>query len=188
MAYVIVQSLKNWLLITAIFIICQAFGAVHKVRHAIFGQFLHPLPSVTLRHTPRDPPESTSHILDHTRFLLGLVQKTLTKVPCTNSLSIVCGDFCLEFCLLSGRFCPRGAFCPFPLLSECMCYNRKLNVTWNFMFHMYDKNLYKSDVTCSWPLPLSQTVTPSRTPFPLERDVLYGRPLTAIFIICKAFG
>ena len=26
------------------------------------------------------------------------------------------------------------------------------------------------------PLPLSQTVTPSRTPFPLERDVLYGQP------------
>src|SRR6218665_1501640 len=30
------------------------------------------------------------------------------------------------------------------------------------------------------PLPLSQTVTPSRTP--LERDVLYGRPLNKIFI------
>ena len=27
------------------------------------------------------------------------------------------------------------------------------------------------------PLPLLQTVTPSRTP-PLERDVLYGRPLS----------
>src|SRR6218665_3278528 len=27
------------------------------------------------------------------------------------------------------------------------------------------------------PFPLSQTVTPSRTPYPLERDVLYGRPL-----------
>ena len=27
------------------------------------------------------------------------------------------------------------------------------------------------------PLPLSQTVTPSRTPSPLEPDVLYGRPL-----------
>jgi len=26
------------------------------------------------------------------------------------------------------------------------------------------------------PLPLSQTVTPSRTPTLLERDVLYGRP------------
>ena len=36
---------------------------------------------------------------------------------------------------------------------------------------------YKRDVTCSLPLPLSQTVTPSRTPSPLERDVLYGRPL-----------
>jgi len=29
---------------------------------------------------------------------------------------------------------------------------------------MYDKNLYKRDVTCSWPPPLSQIVTPSRTP------------------------
>jgi|SRR6218665_2348539 len=29
------------------------------------------------------------------------------------------------------------------------------------------------------PLPLSQTVTPSRTPSPFERDVLYGQPLTS---------
>ena len=36
---------------------------------------------------------------------------------------------------------------------------------------------FKCDVTCSWTLlPLSQTVTLSRTPYPLERDVLYGRP------------
>jgi len=34
------------------------------------------------------------------------------------------------------------------------------------MFHMYDKNLYKRDVTCSWPPPLSQTITPSRNPSP----------------------
>jgi len=33
----------------------------------------------------------------------------------------------------------------------------------------------KCDVTCSWTLPLSQTVTSSR--ITLERDVLYGRPL-----------
>jgi len=30
------------------------------------------------------------------------------------------------------------------------------------------------------PLPLSQTVTPSRTPYSLERDVLYGRPLVPL--------
>ena len=30
---------------------------------------------------------------------------------------------------------------------------------------------------------LSQTVTPSRTPSPLERDVLYGRPLSLSIII-----
>ena len=37
-----------------------------------------------LRHTSRTP-----------RFLVGLVQKTRTKAPCTNSLSIVRGGFCL---------------------------------------------------------------------------------------------
>src|SRR6218665_2963837 len=37
---------------------------------------------------------------------------------------------------------------------------------------------YKCDVTCPLPpLPLSQTVTPSRTPSPLEPDVVDGRPL-----------
>src|SRR6218665_3707607 len=41
----------------------------------------------------------------------------------------------------------RGGFCPFPLLSEYICYNRKLKVTLNFPFHMYDKNIYKRDVT-----------------------------------------
>jgi len=47
------------------------------------------------------------------------------------------------------------------------------------MFHMYDKKIDKCDVTCSLPPPLSQTVTPSRTPSPHERDVLYERPLSA---------
>src|SRR6218665_3607166 len=32
------------------------------------------------------------------------------------------------------------------------------------------------------PSPLSQTVTPSRTPSPIERDVLYGRPTIHIYI------
>jgi len=51
------------------------------------------------RLTFRDPPESTSHISDPLpRFLVGLVQKTRTKAPCTNSLSIVCGVFVRGFC------------------------------------------------------------------------------------------
>src|SRR6218665_4065138 len=40
--------------------------------------------------------------------------------------------------LLSGRFCP-GWFLSIPLLSEYICYNRKLKITLNFMFHMYDQ-------------------------------------------------
>ena len=68
------------------------YGAVHKVRHAIFGQFLPLSPCHTSSHIP-EPPESTSHISDP-RFLLGLVQKTRTKAPCTNSVWIFRGVFC----------------------------------------------------------------------------------------------
>ena len=72
------------------------FGAVHKVRQAIFGQFWPPLP-VTLCHTSRDPtPKSSSHIWDPP-FLVGHLQKTRTKAPCTNSFSIVRGGFCPGF-------------------------------------------------------------------------------------------
>src|SRR6218665_1181294 len=38
------------------------------------------------------------------------------------------------------------------------------------------KNCISVTSHAPYPLPLSQTVTP-RTPSPLERDVLYGRPL-----------
>src|SRR6218665_1895419 len=70
-------------------------GAVHKVRHAILANFDPPSPCHTLSHIPR-PPKSMSHISDYPslRFLVGLVQKTLTKAPCTNYLSIVRGGFC----------------------------------------------------------------------------------------------
>jgi len=70
-----------------------SFGAVHKVRHAIFVQFWPPLPSVTFCHTSRDPPKYVTH-LGPPRFLAGLVQKTRTKAPCTNSLWIVREGFC----------------------------------------------------------------------------------------------
>src|SRR6218665_1732483 len=69
-----------------------------------------PPPPVTLCHTSWDPPESTSHISDPLpRFLVGLVQKSRTKVPCTNSISIVRGGFCPGG--LSGLFFVRSPFC-----------------------------------------------------------------------------
>src|SRR6218665_3686817 len=67
--------------------------------------------------------------------------------------------------VLSGRFV-RVGFCPFPLLSQYICYNRKLNITLNFMFHMYDKNFYKRDVT--W----------SSSPLPVTNCHTYSDPLT----------
>src|SRR6218665_1384383 len=90
------------------------------------AKFDHPLNPVTLCHTSRDPPESTSHISDPLDFPIfsrptGLVQKSRTKVPCTNSISIVRRGFC------PGGFVGVG-FCPFPLLSQYICYNRKLNI------------------------------------------------------------
>src|SRR6218665_2160214 len=81
-----------------------------------------PPPPVTLCHTSRDLPPKVRHTSRTPRFLVGLVQKSWTKVLCTNSISIVRGGFC------SGIFV-RVGFCPFPLLSQYICYNRKLNIT-----------------------------------------------------------
>src|SRR6218665_2537547 len=90
-------------------------GAVHKVRHAIFGKFSPP--PLSHFHTSREPPKSTSQIPGTPRFLEGLVQKTRTKAPlykfCLNcsreflSGGFVRGVFCLEGFV-------RGGFCPFP--------------------------------------------------------------------------
>src|SRR6218665_2160235 len=65
-----------------------------------------------------------------------------------------------------------------PVLSEYVCYIRKLNITLNFMFRMYDNFFYKCDVTCSLPpSPCHKLLHHLGPPPPLERDVLYGRPL-----------
>src|SRR6218665_2101079 len=52
-----------------------------------------PPPSVTLCYTSRDPPKVRHTSRTPPQFLVGLVQKTWTKAPCTNSLLIVCGVF-----------------------------------------------------------------------------------------------
>src|SRR6218665_2755842 len=90
-----------------------------------------------------------------------------------------------EFCLSSGRFLSgvfwpgffclegfvRGGFCSSPLLSEFIRYNRKLNIIHNFRFHMYGKYNLKSVTSHALlPFPLSQTITSSLPPTPLERD------------------
>src|SRR6218665_366412 len=61
-------------------------GAVHKLRHTSFGQFC---PPVTLCHTSRDHSPKVRHTSRTPPFLVGLVQKSWTKVPCTNYISIV---------------------------------------------------------------------------------------------------
>src|SRR6218665_1950931 len=72
---------------------------------------------------------------------------------------------------------------------QYICYNRKLDITLNFMFPMYDKKMYKCDVTCSLPPPLSQTVTPPRTPSPprawrtLWTDPYYYLKYTSFFLV-----
>jgi len=140
-----------------------------------FWSNLTPLLPVTLCYTSRDPPK-VRHTSRTPRFL---VQKTRTKDPVQILSQLFVGAYVRGFC--QGVFCLEGfvlgGFCPFPLLSEYICYNRKLKIILNFMFHMYDKFFISVTSHALDPLPLSQTVTLSRTPSPLERDVLYGRPL-----------
>ena len=85
----------------------EILGAVHKVRHAIFGQFRPPPLSHFVTH-PGTPQKYVTH-LGPPRFLVGLVQKTQTKAPCTNSLSIVRGGFC------------RGAFVKGSFVFKVLC-------------------------------------------------------------------
>src|SRR6218665_2049663 len=92
------------------------------------------------------------------------------------------GVFVRGFCLLSGRFCP-GWFLPVPVLSEYICYVRKLNITLNFMFRMYDKKMYKCDVTCSLPPPVTNCHTFS-DPSPSSVTYFMDGPYAAhLFII-----
>src|SRR6218665_2374301 len=86
-----------------------------------------PLPPVTLCHTSRAPTKVRHTSRTPPGFVVFLVQKSRTKVPGTNSISIVCGGFCPG--VLSGLFFVRSPFC-----HNTFCYNRKLNIT--FKFHV----------------------------------------------------
>src|SRR6218665_493344 len=122
-------------------------------------------PPVTLCHTSRDPPK-VRYTSRTPRLLVGLVQKPdkcpLYKFSLNCSRGFCSGDF------VRGVFCLEGFvwgdFYPFHLLSEYTCYDRKLNITLNFMFHMYNKKFISVTSHALYPLPRSQTVKPSRTP------------------------
>src|SRR6218665_2925851 len=77
---------------------------------------------------PGTPPKKYVTHLGPPKFLVGLVQKTLTKAPCTNSLSIVRGGFCPRILSLVWKVLSEVLLSVL-LISECMCYNRKLNIT-----------------------------------------------------------
>jgi len=93
-------------------------------------------PCHTLSQFP-GPPKSTSHISDpHPIF-----SRPRTKYPDKSPLykfSLNCSrDFVwgvLSGGLLSGRFCPEW-FLSVPLLSQYICYNRKLNIM-HLKFHV----------------------------------------------------
>src|SRR6218665_572310 len=102
--------------------------------------FLANFDPLTLCHTSRDPRKYVTH--------LGppIFSRPRAKIPDKSSL--------YKFSLNCSRRFSSGGLCPdwflsVPLLSQYICYNRKLNITLIFMFHMYDKIFYKRDVTCS---------------------------------------
>src|SRR6218665_2199585 len=91
-----------------------------------------------------------SHILDPTIFSSTCMHTHMSlQGVCVSSrgflFGVCLGVFCLEGFV-------RGGFCPSPFLSEYIHFNRKLNITFNFRFHMYGIFL-KFDVTCSWTTP-----------------------------------
>src|SRR6218665_3555476 len=121
-----------------------------------FWPILPPLLPVTLCHTSRDPPK-----VRHTSRTPPIFRRPSTKIPDKSPLYKFYLNCLRRF--LSGGFVWVG-FCPFPLLSQYICYNRKLNITLNFMFLMHDKNLYKRDVTCFPPLPSATNCHPFSAP------------------------
>src|SRR6218665_2465822 len=114
-----------------IWLALRYMGPSIKYVTLFLANFGPPPPCHTLSHIP-GAPQKVRHTSRTPRFLVGLVQKNQDKSP-QYKFSLNCSRG-----LLSGGFCPgvfclegfvRGGFCPYPLLSEYICYNRKLKIT-----------------------------------------------------------
>src|SRR6218665_1926971 len=94
------------------------------------GNF-YPLPLSHFVTHPRTPRKYVTHLGPLPRCLVGLVQKLGQKLLVQILSQLFARAFVRGFC--QGVFCLEdfvwGGFCLFHLLSEYICYNRKLNIT-----------------------------------------------------------
>src|SRR6218665_643993 len=112
-----------------------------------------------------------SHISDPPIFSSTCIHTCLYR-----GFVLVRGGFCSGFVwVLCLEGFVRGGFCPVrPLLSEYIHYNRKLNTTFKFRFHMYEYFKSVTSHALGPPLPPVTNCHTFSDPFPLEPDVLYG--------------
>src|SRR6218665_3299238 len=92
-----------------------------------FWPILTPSPLSHFVTNPGTPPK-VRHTSRTPRFLVGLVQKSRTKVPCTNSISIVRRGFCPG--VLSGLVFVRSPSVTIHLLQQKVKYHFKFHVSY----------------------------------------------------------
>src|SRR6218665_2950028 len=140
-------------------------GAVHNVRHAILANFDPPSPCHTLSHIPRPPKVRHTSRTTPPPIFSRPSTKTLTKAPCTNSLSIVRGVF--VFCL---EGFVRSPSLRMHVLQQKVKHHLKFHVSYYII-----KEFISVTSHALYPPSVTNCHTFS-DPIPLERDVLYGRP------------
>src|SRR6218665_3784849 len=97
----------------------------------------------------------------------------LYREVCFSSLGFLSGGFVRGFFVWKVLF--GLVFVRPPLLSEYISYNRRLNITFNFRFHMYEKNLKSVRSHALGPPPLCHKLSHLLGP-PSSVMYFYGRP------------
>src|SRR6218665_1183563 len=154
-----------------------AKGPSIKYITLFLANFYSPPPCHTSSHIPRPPRKYVTHL--GPRIFRRPSTKNPDKSPLVQILSqlltgFLSGGFCQEVFCLEGFI--RGWLLSISVMSEYICYIRKLNITLNFMFHKCGKKSINVMSHALYPLPLSQTVTPSRTPSPSSMTYFMDGP------------